>query len=304
MPRSSAKRTASRSHASRSTTYPGERVAITDASPSAPRSRDTYSCTMCRALTGAASPQTESISVSTDTASPMCRRRVPSSARSRRLGRSMCRPSTSASSRPSIRNVTCVTHKPGSHSREPASSAQLSGDGAPVERLGPTVTADAFVLSHRRHGTRCGRAGRRRRDTQRRRDSADRILPWRLRASAPARCSSTIRMTWAREPTRSRSRATSEPRPLDVSPASPLFPSQPSSDALNSRWISSQRRLASLYARLWVRIYDTIDAARTPAQQATLPERLKELVHAPDPLKLAAGRLELELHVPDCTGGG
>ena len=73
---------------------------------------------------------------------------------------------------------------------------------------------------------------------------------------------------------------------------------------LNSRWISSQRRLASLYARLWVRIFDTIDAARTPAQKATLSEQLKALVHAPDPLKLAAGRLELQLHVPDCTGGG
>ena len=72
----------------------------------------------------------------------------------------------------------------------------------------------------------------------------------------------------------------------------------------SSRWISSQRRLASLYARTWVRIYDTIDAARTPAQRATLAERLEELVHAPDPLKLVAGRLELELHVPDCTGGG
>jgi hypothetical protein len=75
----------------------------------------------------------------------------------------------------------------------------------------------------------------------------------------------------------------------------------------SSRWISSQRRLASLYARTWVQIYDTIDAAdaaRTPAQRATLAESLKELVHAPDPLKLAAGRLELELHVPDCTGGG
>lgn len=72
----------------------------------------------------------------------------------------------------------------------------------------------------------------------------------------------------------------------------------------SSRWISTQRGLASLYARLWVRIYDTIDAARTPAQQAALPNRLAKLVHAPDRLKLAAGRLELKLHVPDCTGGG
>jgi hypothetical protein len=72
----------------------------------------------------------------------------------------------------------------------------------------------------------------------------------------------------------------------------------------STRWISSQVRLASLYARLWVRIYDTIDAANTRAQKATLAERLEKLVHAPDALKLAARRLELELHVPDCTGGG
>jgi hypothetical protein len=74
--------------------------------------------------------------------------------------------------------------------------------------------------------------------------------------------------------------------------------------SLNSRWISSQRRLAASYARTWVRIYDTIDAARTPAQQAALPERLGHLVRVCDPLRRVAGRLELELHVPDCTGGG
>ena len=72
----------------------------------------------------------------------------------------------------------------------------------------------------------------------------------------------------------------------------------------SSRWVSSQRSLASLYARLWVRIYDTIDAAHTAAERATLGKRLKKLLHAPDALKRAARRLELELHVPDCTGGG
>lgn len=75
-------------------------------------------------------------------------------------------------------------------------------------------------------------------------------------------------------------------------------------EPLSSRWISSQRRLAAVYARAWVQIYDTIDAAHTPAQRDGLAERLHELVHASDPLRLAAGRLELELHVPDCTGGG
>jgi hypothetical protein len=73
---------------------------------------------------------------------------------------------------------------------------------------------------------------------------------------------------------------------------------------VSRRWISSQRRLAAMFARTWVRIYDTIAAARTPAQRATLAGRLEKLVHAPDRLKLAAGRLELALRVPDCTGGG
>lgn len=73
---------------------------------------------------------------------------------------------------------------------------------------------------------------------------------------------------------------------------------------VSHRWISLQRRLAAVYARNWVRIYDAIDAARTPAQRAALPTRLEQLVHEPDPLRLSAGRLELELHVPDCTGGG
>src|SRR5262245_59178328 len=68
-------------------------------------------------------------------------------------------------------------------------------------------------------------------------------------------------------------------------------------------WISSQRRLAASYARTWVRIYDAIDALRTAAQRATLTQHLRQLVHSPDRLRLAAERLEVELNVPDCTGG-
>ena len=78
----------------------------------------------------------------------------------------------------------------------------------------------------------------------------------------------------------------------------------PSLARLSSRWISSQRRLAALYAQLWVRIFDTIDTAHTPAQIAALADRLHRLVAAPDALKHAAWRLERALHVPDCTGGG
>ncbi len=73
---------------------------------------------------------------------------------------------------------------------------------------------------------------------------------------------------------------------------------------ISARWIDSQRRLAALYATTWVRIYDTIDAAHTSAQRTTLAKRLEKLVHAPDPLKRAAGLLELELPIPYCTGGG
>lgn len=82
------------------------------------------------------------------------------------------------------------------------------------------------------------------------------------------------------------------------------LPAPPGLASLTARWISTQRRLAAMYAQLWVRIYDTINAANTPAEQATLPGRLEELVHTPDGLKHAASRLELELNVPDCTGGG
>lgn len=71
-----------------------------------------------------------------------------------------------------------------------------------------------------------------------------------------------------------------------------------------ARWVASQRQLAAFFAQTWVRIYDAIDAAQTPAQRATLAANLEKLVSAPTRLRLAAGRLELQLHVPDCTGGG
>ena len=71
---------------------------------------------------------------------------------------------------------------------------------------------------------------------------------------------------------------------------------------ISRRWIASQRRLAASFARAWVQIYDAIEAVKTPAEKAALPHRLHELVHASDPLRFAAGRLELKLHVPDCTG--
>jgi len=73
---------------------------------------------------------------------------------------------------------------------------------------------------------------------------------------------------------------------------------------ISLRWIALQRRLAASYARDWVRIYDAIAAANTPTQRARLAGRLERLLSEPGPLRVASGRLELRLHVPDCTGGG
>ena len=53
-------------------------------------------------------------------------------------------------------------------------------------------------------------------------------------------------------------------------------PVPPELQDLSNRWIDSQRRLAALYATTWVRIYDTIDAAHTPAQRAALPKPARE----------------------------
>ena len=79
--------------------------------------------------------------------------------------------------------------------------------------------ADARIPRHRRHGPRrdCARPRTPRR--ARRRATPPPNTPSPSRASAPGRCSSTMRMTWAREPTRSRwprhpslDRPTSRPR--------------------------------------------------------------------------------------------
>ena len=128
--------------------------------------------------------------------------------------------------------------------------------------------------------------------------------PLPSRKSVPGRCSSIAHTGWAQGPTRSRSQTTSVPRRPDASTSSLPFPSHPksripavvgSTHSTNSRHFTRTRGS---------RIYDTIDAAHTPTQRATLAKRLDKLVHAPDALKSTARHLELELHVPDCTGGG
>jgi hypothetical protein len=69
-------------------------------------------------------------------------------------------------------------------------------------------------------------------------------------------------------------------------------------------WLGVEHKLVAAYARDYLRIWDTIEKANTPAQLAGLPAHLYALVHDPDQLKHLADGLESRLHVPDCTGGG
>jgi len=73
--------------------------------------------------------------------------------------------------------------------------------------------------------------------------------------------------------------------------------------SLIRRWLSVERRLAHTYADAYVRIFEVIDAARTPAARGREPVLLQRLVHSPDQLRETAARLERRLAVPDCTGG-
>jgi hypothetical protein len=82
------------------------------------------------------------------------------------------------------------------------------------------------------------------------------------------------------------------------------IPIPPQLQPLAARWISLQRQLAESYAVNWLRIHYAIDAARTPGQREQLVDRLQRYLHAPDRLRHASGILEIELELPDCTGGG
>jgi hypothetical protein len=70
------------------------------------------------------------------------------------------------------------------------------------------------------------------------------------------------------------------------------------------QWLRIEHLLVVTYARDYLLIWDEIEKAQTPTQQAGLPARLHALVHEPDRLKRRADAYELRLGVPDCTGGG
>ncbi|MFL5962361.1 MAG: hypothetical protein ACJ757_05645 [Gaiellaceae bacterium] len=70
-----------------------------------------------------------------------------------------------------------------------------------------------------------------------------------------------------------------------------------------ARWLVLEQRLADTYAHSYVAIYDVIDAAMTSGRYIRARRLIAQLLHAPDPLRRAASRLERQLQVPDCTGG-
>ena len=82
------------------------------------------------------------------------------------------------------------------------------------------------------------------------------------------------------------------------------LPIRPPQRRLSVRWLALEQRLAAVYARSFVAIYDAIAAAESPQQRNELPKVLRRLLHAPDGLREMTTNLERRLRVPDRTGGG
>jgi hypothetical protein len=80
---------------------------------------------------------------------------------------------------------------------------------------------------------------------------------------------------------------------------------QPASQAAAVReWLNIEHRLVAVYARNYLRIWDAIERANTPVELARLPQQVQRLIHEPDLLKHQASVYQVNLNVPDCTGGG
>jgi hypothetical protein len=80
-------------------------------------------------------------------------------------------------------------------------------------------------------------------------------------------------------------------------------PKPASTARLAADWIAVERRLVETYASTYLQIWDDIERANSVARRAALPHALRVLIARPDNLQHEAGRLELLLRVPDCTGG-
>src|SRR5436190_591780 len=69
------------------------------------------------------------------------------------------------------------------------------------------------------------------------------------------------------------------------------------------RWRRLERRLVDIYSTNYLRIWNAIQRADTRREQAELPRILRPLIEEPYPLQQRLAVLELELRLPDCTGG-
>ena len=69
-------------------------------------------------------------------------------------------------------------------------------------------------------------------------------------------------------------------------------------------WLTLERRLVELYAANYVRIWNAIEHAYTTRRRVGLPAVLRSLIDEPRRLEVRAAAIEVELGLPDCTGGG
>ena len=80
------------------------------------------------------------------------------------------------------------------------------------------------------------------------------------------------------------------------------LPTPPDKKQAIERWLALEQRLADMYASNFVQLYDVIATSSAPGQSTRAPRLIRAILQASYPLRLAAGRLELQLRVPDCTG--
>ena len=80
------------------------------------------------------------------------------------------------------------------------------------------------------------------------------------------------------------------------------LPTPPAETQAIERWLALEQRLADTLASNFVQLYDLIATLSTPEQNGRAPRLIRMILQASYPLRLAAGHLELQLRLPDCTG--
>ena len=69
-----------------------------------------------------------------------------------------------------------------------------------------------------------------------------------------------------------------------------------------ARWIAVEQQVADVYAQDLVQLYDLIATVSMSEDADRASQSMRAVTDASYPIRLAAGRLELKLGVPDCTG--